>query len=273
MPRLNGNIRTYRLGDFNSYDSQYSSFWYGSDFVRVAEYWEKRPVKRTLALHRDGSVEDLTDRSDAEIAEATAAGAQIRKRDGFKVFRSLITLGHTLEEPEEWQGRMIPIVPLIGKEIRIGRKTIRYGVVRFAKDPQRRFNFFTSTEAEVLGLAPKSPWIGTKKNFQDAEDKWTTANTVNHPYLEYTPDPLNGGSAPQRVAPPIGSSGLSDAVDRADLGMKATTGIYDARSGPGVTRRAASRSRPVKPRATPAISATSRISCSPNDRSTASCWT
>ncbi|MDQ2079486.1 portal protein [Xanthobacteraceae bacterium Astr-EGSB] len=219
------------FGDFNSYDSRYSSFWYGSDFVRVAEYWEKRPVKRTLALHADGAVEDLTDRPDTEIAEARAAGAEIRKRDGFKVFRSLITLGHTLEEPEEWPGRMIPIVPLIGKEIRIGRKTIRYGIVRFAKDPQRRFNFFTSAEAEVLGLAPKAPWIGTKKNFQDAEDKWGSANTVNHPYLEYTPDPLNGGQAPQRVAPPIGSSGLSDAVDRADLGMKATTGIYDASLG------------------------------------------
>jgi hypothetical protein len=49
--------------------------WFGDDFVRVAEYWERRPEKRMLALLPNGSIEDLTDEPE-RLAELKKSGAQ-----------------------------------------------------------------------------------------------------------------------------------------------------------------------------------------------------
>jgi len=217
------------LADFTTYDRH--GFWYGSDFVRVGEYWEKRPVTRTLALYPDGAIVDLTDKGKDARRAAEAAGAKVRERAGYKIFRSLLTVGHWLEEPQEWPGRMIPIAPMIGEEVRIGRRIVRHGVIRFAKEPQMIYNFNISQDAEMKALAPKAPWIGTRRNFEQSEDKWTTANSENHPYLEYDPDPSNGGAAPQRNVPAVAQPGLEASMARAERDIKGTTGIYDPSLG------------------------------------------
>src|SRR5208337_2181681 len=101
--------------------------------------------------------------------------------------------------------RYIPIVPVLGEERSIGRKIVRRGKVRLAKDAQRAYNFARTTQVEVMALAPKSPWLGTAKNFADNADDWAAANEEALPYLTYTPDPLNAGAPPARNAPPVSS--------------------------------------------------------------------
>lgn len=206
--------------------------WDGEDFVRVAEYWEKRPEKRTLAVLPDGSIDDLTDETDqAYLAELKARGARIEKRDGFCVYRSLVTLGYVLEKPVKWPGRYIPIVRAHGEEYRVGRKIVRHGVVRFAKDPQRAYNYFRSTQTEVVALQPKAPFIGTDKNFEGLEAQWTSANTKNWPYLTYNPDSKNNGAPPQRSGPGVSLAGVEEGMLVSSDEMKATTGLYDASLG------------------------------------------
>jgi hypothetical protein len=213
--------------------------WYGEDFVRVAEYWLKVPVERTL-LVGNGRVMDLTDEPAEKLAEAkqmvalaAAQGIELRieKREGWKVQRAVINGTDVLEEPVDWPGRYIPIIPADGKEIRIGRRIIRHGAIRHARDPQRRLNYYLSADTELTALAPKSPFIGTERNFEEFEDEWEEANTENRPYLTYTPDPANGGAAPQRVAPPQSSTALLHGIELAATGLQATTGIYNASLG------------------------------------------
>jgi len=219
--------------DFADYDSRFHSYWFDADRVRVAEYWEKRDARRLLAQMHDGSLMDLTAWEEGEIEALQASGrvAKLEERPGHKIFRSLLTLGHVLEAPAEWPGRMIPIVPVMGEEIRIGRKIVRHGLIRFMKDPQRLYNFARTTQAEYLALSPKAPFIGTDKNFEEHEDEWASANEQNWPYLRYTPDARNGNAAPQRQTPPMPSPGLSEAVSLAAEDMKGVTGIYDAGLG------------------------------------------
>ena len=206
--------------------------WCGNDFVRVAEYWEKRPEKRTLALLPDGSIDDLTDETDQEyLAQLKQSGARIEQRDGHCVYRSLITIGHVLEEPVKWPGRYIPIIPAVGEIITVGRKTYRHGVIRFAKDPQRMYNYYRSTQTEVVALQPKVPFIGTEKNFEGKEALWSKANTAPLPYLTYTPDPKNGGQLPQRSSPAVSLAGVQEGMLISADEMKATTGLYDASLG------------------------------------------
>ncbi|MCK1430894.1 portal protein [Bradyrhizobium sp. 87] len=214
------------------------SSWANDDYIRVVEYWKKKPIKRTLALLPDGSVEDLTDQLKDVPPEQAKAGlqwlaqqkqARIEERDSYKICRYMITMAEVLEE-SDWPGMHIPIVPVIGEEVRIGREVYRHGVVRYARDPQRMENYYASAETEVIALQPKAPWLGTKKQFEQHYDLWETANTEAHPFLEYTPDPASPGP-PQRIQPPVGSSAISEAKLRNSDDMKAVIGIYDASLG------------------------------------------
>lgn len=204
--------------------------WSTTETVRIGEYWYKKATKKTLALMPDGAIEDCTDNKE-RAAELTKLGGRVEKRDGFKVYRCLMTAKEVLEGPDEWQGSYIPIVPVIGEEIRIGRRLVRHGVVRFAKDPQRTYNYMSSAETEVVALQPKAPFIGTEKNFEQYQDIWESANRTNHPYLPYTPDPANGNAAPSRVAPAVASQGITEGIQRAARDIQAVIGIYNASLG------------------------------------------
>jgi hypothetical protein len=204
--------------------------WFGDDFVRVAEYWERRPKTRTLALLPDGAIDDVTDQPD-RLAELKAQGVRIEERESHCVYRSVISSCHVLEEPKKWPGRLIPIVPVIGEEVMIGRRTVRHGIVRNLKDPQRAYNYFRSAETEAVALQPKAPWLVTEKNIEDYQDQWLSANLRNYPYLLYKPDTKNGNVAPQRVPPGINAAGVIEGLQISSSEMQEVTGIYDAALG------------------------------------------
>lgn len=218
--------------------SSWFSSWAADDYIRVAEYWKKKPIKRTLALLPDGSIEDLTDQIKDVPPDQVKAGlkwlgeqkqARIEQRESYKICRYLISMAEVLEE-SDWPGMHIPVVPVIGEEVRIGREVYRHGIVRYARDPQRMENYYASAETEVIALQPKAPWIGTKIQFEKNYDLWETANTEAHPFLEYTVDPKAPGP-PQRVPPPVGSPAISEAKMRNSEDMKAVIGIYDSSLG------------------------------------------
>lgn len=213
--------------------------WYSDDFIRVAQYWKKKPLKRTLALMPDGSIEDLTDQVKGFEKEQVQAGldflrqqkgARIEQRDSYSICRYLMTMKEILEE-SDWPGMHIPIVPVIGEEVRVGRDVYRHGVVRYARDLQKMENYYASAESEVIALQPKSPWLGTRKQFQDNFDLWETANTENHPFLIYTPDPAAASLKPDRIQPPVASQAIMEGKLRNSEDMKAVIGIYDSSLG------------------------------------------
>jgi hypothetical protein len=112
----------------------------------------------------DGAITDVTDADESVLAYHKAKGARIEERDSVKLCRYLITAADVLEKREDWPGRFIPIVPVVGEEIRIGRKLIRNGIVRNAKDPQRMSNYFHSAHTETVALQPKAPFMVTETN-------------------------------------------------------------------------------------------------------------
>ena len=213
--------------------------WKTDDTVRVAEYWIKKPKTLTLGLTPDGQTLDLTEDDEFEggfTAKrkqeiAVANGVRIEKRESYEVCRYLITAANVLEGPEEWAGRYIPIVPVIGEEVKIGRKLIRRGIIREAKDPQRQYNYFASAQTEVVALQPKAPWLLTETNVAKYQGMWEQANSKNFPYLLWTPDAKNGNQQPSRVAPAVNSQGISEGLALANEDMRRVIGIYDASLG------------------------------------------
>lgn len=216
---------------------EYYSDWKTDDTVRVAEYWVKKPKTLTLALTQDGKTVDCTEdeedgsyTAEEKLALCKANGARIEKRESYVICRYLITCSDVLES-QEWAGRFIPIVPFVGEEIRIGRKVIRRGIIREAKDAQRQYNYFTSAHTEVVALQPKAPFMVTEVNVAKYQGMWEQASSKNFPYLLYTPDPKNGNVQPARVQPAVSSQGITDGLTLANENMRRIIGIYDASLG------------------------------------------
>ena len=225
--------------------------WFQHRTVRVAEYWTKTPKKCRLALLTDGRTIDVTDFQEVDIEQlkqfpqVDLTGVQtafvsdqglLKAKKVRTVYRNnvemrLISGAEVLEGPFEWAGQYIPIIPVIGEEIHVQNKCVRMGVVRRAKDPQRLYNIWRSAQTEKIALEPKVPWTVTAKNIAGYEFIWKQANARNMPYLPYTPDPDNGGIAPQRNAPQMGSQSMAQDIAMADADIKATTRIYDAGLG------------------------------------------
>jgi hypothetical protein len=96
------------------------------------------------------------------------------------------------------------------------------------------YNYWASSETEAIALAPRAPMIGAEGQFEGHEEKWATANTRNHAYIEYKPTLLDNGqmaAPPQRNAfePAVGA--ITNARRQSSEDLKATTGIYDAALG------------------------------------------
>lgn len=136
-------------------------------------------------------------------------------------------------ERRTWPGSWIPVVPILGDEIMIdGQKTL-VGIVRFARDPQRMYNYWVTHLTEMIALAPRVPFVGAEGQFKGHEPEWKLANIKNLPYLEYVPVSLDGKPVPaparQQFEPPIQAASV--ATKQADNDLKSVIGLYDASLG------------------------------------------
>ena len=210
------------------------SHWLGEDTVRIAEYFYCEYEKTELLLF-PGEVSAFKDSMEAKQMQAMGFEPTRRRKVDRKKVMWVKTNGYEVLEENEWAGRWIPIVRVIGNEFEVDGQIYISGIVRNAKDAQRMYNYWVSQEAEMLALAPKAPFIGYGGQFEGYEHQWKTANTTNWPYLEVNPDVTDGaGSAlplPQRAAPPLPQTGLIQAKLGASDDIKATTGQYNSSLG------------------------------------------
>lgn len=199
--------------------------------VRVAEHFYAVHEDKTICQWADGSV-SLKD--DPEAAKRYMGQVPIKERQASirKIKWCKMTGRHVIEE-RDWAGKFIPIVRVVGNEWYIEGKFVTCGIVRNAKDAQRMFNYWKSTETETLALAPKAPFVGSAEAFNGFEDDWQEANLKNFAYLKYNAfgpnnEPL---TPPQRQIPPMPPVGIVNAALGAADDIKSATGQYDPSLG------------------------------------------
>ena len=201
--------------------------------VRVAEWWRRREVPATIVKLSNGIIvqaEKLGDQEFVALLEAQGITEVARRETRtMKVTQHLMN-GAEILETNEWAGKYIPIVPVYGDEVIIDGRRHLFSMIHAAKDAQRMSNYWRTISTELVALAPKAPWVGPTGSFA-TDPNWATANTQNHPYLEYDPVPEAAGVAPQRQpfsGPPAGA--LQEALNASD-DMKSIMGLYDASLG------------------------------------------
>lgn len=212
-------------------DHTLSEHWYSNNLVRVAQYWRRDPVEKTLVLMANGDSGFLEDATDELRPELEKMAVSRRTVQAWKVTHTLVSGAEILEKTQDWLGQYIPIAPCWGDEISLGDKTIRHGLTRFLRDPMRVYNYACTAEAELVALQPKVPWLLTQTMISNHERMWRRAHDSAQPYLLYTADPAVQGGRPTREPPPQASQGLTALKLAAVEDMKAVTGIYDASLG------------------------------------------
>ena len=165
------------------------------------------------------------------LFRSAASGVQVvgtRESYRKRVHWCKMTAMEVLEEAV-LPGRWIPIVPCYGAMVIIDDKRKKYGLVRFAKDPQRMYNFWRTSMTESVALAPKAKWLLAEGQDEGHEQEWALANQKSYPILRYKQKDTEGNPAPtptrlQPEPPPLGIMESAAAIS-ADLQM--VIGIMD----------------------------------------------
>lgn len=229
--------RRYKRMEPVSFGCDTDDDWGDSDgfpVVRVAEYWRKEmKTRKLLRVSAMGSM--LTIREDE--FEAKMKGGEVdpglfevvaeRDSEYGEVKRYILSGADVLEE-DAWPGSMIPVCPVWGDRISVGGKKHYIGFVHNLMDAQRHFNYQRSTTAELVTLAPKTPFLVPYGSIlpQD-KHKWEQANIRNYAYLEYDADMPMPQRQPFAGSP---SGNIQEAMMAAD-DLKSISGIHDASLG------------------------------------------
>ncbi len=197
--------------------------------VSVADYWVKEPFRKRLGYFSDGKTREIDEELEQVLDEMSEAGVTlVRERtvDTHKVFHYKMSGDRFLDGPNEWAGKHIPVVPIYGYEMWLNNQHYYRGMVRFAKDAQRIYNYTTSAKIEASARAPQDPWLVTPRHLKGFEQQWQNFPNTNDFALPYNPDPMVPGGLPSRQGAPAVNNALVEQTYQADQDLQATTGRF-----------------------------------------------
>jgi len=200
--------------------------WFTQSTVKVAEYWVKTPVNKNIGLLSDGRVIDLDEEKEV-LDELEAQGITVVKQRTAKshiVEMYLIDGSGILVDAKRWAGKFIPLIPVFGRQSFIEGREYTRGIVRFAKDANRIYNYTTSAAIETAALTPKDPYWYTPAMIKGHESKYRNFNTSNSPFMPYNPDPQVGGP-PQRSGAPAVQGAFIQQIQQASMDLYHVTGM------------------------------------------------
>jgi len=204
--------------------------WVSEDGVKVTEYWRLIERERLLVLFEDGSIRPI-DKDNLE-EEIEKHGQILRTRVSPVTYAQmhLVTGFAILSGPYEYMLNRVPIIRMAGRVVNIQGRRVRYGLVRFMKDPVRLKNFWRSVAAEQLGYAPKAQWMATESAVEGREDTIRKAHLSRDPLLVFNDEAVFGQNV-QRLDPPAPQAALLNEAQVNAQDMKDVTGIHDASLG------------------------------------------
>lgn len=204
--------------------------WVDQDSYRVTEYWRLIQRQRLMAMFENGKVFEInTENMDRLMLEY---GAPVRTRVAWCSYAQmhLVTGFKILSGPYEYRLNRLPIVRMSGRVVNITGRRVRYGLVRFMKDPVRLKNFWRSIAAEQLGYAPKAQWMATESAVEGREETIRKAHLTRDPLLVFNDEAVFGQNV-QRMEPPVPQAALLNEAQVNAQDMKDVTGIHDASLG------------------------------------------
>lgn len=201
----------------------YQEAWHDDDCVYIREYWERNREPIKLTLWSDG----VTRKEGEPVPPGLSL---VREREAYQYKVKMYKLaGDRVISESSFPASCIPIFPVYGKRLNVEGRIHIMGLVRFARDPQRMFNYWRSSMAEKIALTPLSPYLVEAEMVEGYEKVWENANVKPFPFLPYKR--TASGAAPQRASSGADVSGIVEANMQAEVDIKASVGIYDPQLG------------------------------------------
>jgi hypothetical protein len=211
--------------------------------IRVAEYWEVvlEKVEVTLYSFPDGTEKNC---SAEEHAFAQKSGGQpvineatglpfVREVERRRVRWSKINAVEVLAS-QDWPGRYIPIVPVIGREANVNGERRWGGIVRPSRGAQQYYNFQVSNQAETIATATRAPYIAYWETIEPYADWWKQSALRNFPFLPVAAARDAAGAVlplPQRNVAEPAIQAITMAIAQANSDIQATTTVHDPSLG------------------------------------------
>jgi hypothetical protein len=216
----------------------YADGWIDKEHIRVAEYY-RRVENLDQLIHftdpRTGQPVSLKrGQIPSELIDGIIDNVSTRTREikTWKIEWYLI-IGDEIAEKRHWAGEYIPVVRIIGEETIINGELDRKGHTRNLRDPQRIYNYWSSSAVEHVALQSKTPFIAPAAAIENLETYWMTANTVDHSVLPYNwmDDEGNVIPPPQRAEPPVMAQAYIQGLQIAQQEMQYVSGQYEENFG------------------------------------------
>ena len=167
-------------------DSSLIGDWDQGENIRVAEYFWKEPVKKTLVQLETGERIGLGGKVTKEYIKSKG-GVIVKERtiDTHKVMWCKTNGFEILEKEKEWVGKNIPIIPVLGDEIVSGGKKYYLSHTRGARGPQVMYNYWATAATENVALTPKNPYVVDHRQINGFETEWNEAHLENRMFIRY----------------------------------------------------------------------------------------
>ncbi|OTG65828.1 portal protein [Acinetobacter silvestris] len=211
------------VSDFD--DSTQNSDWlnHADKTVCVAEMFELQRKSKTLYLLVDGTT-TYDEPKDPSLIE--------NQRESYeeKCWWYKLT-GSKVLENREFIVPMIPIIPVYGDVTWDGEKRYVYSMVHFAKDPQKLYNFWKSSEAQQILEGLRKQYLISVEASRDLTE-W--ANPNNYQVLRYNQinDESNLPLAPPQQLPALTAlNGILNAADGAKQSIEQILNMQPAAMG------------------------------------------
>lgn len=159
----------------------------------------------TMGQEPNTFVSRILDSRDIEERKITKYICQIVDKDSSANASPDTSAAATVEilEVEEWDGKWIPEVPVLGPVEHINDggtvKVIYLSMLRRARQPMQLLNLTRTNEAEMVGMTPKTRFLGYEGQFEGHEEEFANIGSNPLAYLQVRPviDPM----APTQVLP------------------------------------------------------------------------
>lgn len=192
------------------------------DMLTIAEYFYIEEDEEEYGLNDDGT---------SEIVEDGKRYKSMRKITKPRVMRCWVGGRDLLTTPSKFPGKYIPIVPVYGEEAWIDGKRNLYSLIRKSKSSAMMYNSLKSSETEVLLKQQQAPVQAAVGQMRGFEDDWKTPDKAMVLYYHQTDVNGQPAPAPQRLNPPVVSSGYAQASLDAEANIRKTLGMYNAGVG------------------------------------------
>lgn len=210
--------------------------WFGGDSVKVAEYFYKEPVKKKIAELNTGEVIELTKDITPEFLYMRGLSV-VREReiDSHKVMWYKRSGAEILEEPKEWAGKYIPIIPVFGDEIVINGKKHILSLIRGAKGLQQMYNYWVTKATETVALAPLNPYMVDHRQIKGFEKEWDVMYKKPRPYVRF--NAIAGIGKPEREQQTPIPAAIISMIQNTAYDIEDHLGMYQASKGEASNER------------------------------------